>query len=318
MKESEMSLTIPGPFTRTQPGGKVASVEQDAVKPLPVFRKAVKITPDEIQLFSRFIYTLTGIHIEASKAYLLETRLGKILEMEKCSSYTAFYHKVKADHSKTLEMQIIDAITTNETLFFRDSTPFDLLKFKIIPEVIDKRSSTAPNGAQVPIRIWSAACSTGQEVFSIAITLKEILSQFSKYNIKLLGTDISDAAIKQASYGAYNKFEIDRGLARERLQRYFHSSGETWRINDEVRSMAVFRKLNLTEPLMGLGKFDIIFCRNVAIYFALEDRVKLFNKIADALEPDGYLIIGSTESLTGVCPRFIPKRHLKSIFYQLR
>jgi chemotaxis protein methyltransferase CheR len=134
----------------------------------------------------------------------------------------------------------------------------------------------------------------------------------------LLGTDLSDAAIKQASYGLYNRFEIERGLPRECLQRYFLSSGADWKIKDEIRSMATFRKMNLMQPFSGLGKFDIIFCRNVAIYFTLEDRKTLFNKIADVLEPDGYLIIGSTESLTGVCPRFVPKRHLKSIFYQLR
>jgi len=171
---------------------------------------------------------------------------------------------------------------------------------------------------QQPIRIWSAACSTGQEVISIAIVLKELLGAINKYNIKLLGTDLSDAAIRQASYGAYNKFEIERGLPQDRLVHYFTSDGANWKIKDEIRSMAMYQKFNLMHPFSGLGKFDIIFCRNVAIYFTLEDRKKLFNKIADVLEPDGYLIIGSTESLTGVCPRFVPKRHLKSIFYQLR
>ncbi len=278
-------------------------------------KKMIKITPAEIQLFSKYVYSISGIHLEASKAYLLETRIGRLLETENCSSYTEFYHKAKADASKKFEKLIIDAITTNETLFFRDSSPFELLKHKIMPELIDKRASKA---MAVPIRIWSAACSTGQEVFSIAIVLKELFGNTGKYNIKLLGTDLSDAVIKQASYGTYNKFEIERGLPRERLQRYFASSGGNWKIKDEIRSMATFRKFNLMHPMTALGKFDIIFCRNVAIYFTLEDRKKLFNKLADALEPDGYLLIGSTESLTGVCPRFVPKRHLKSIFYQHR
>ena len=278
-------------------------------------KKTIKITPDEITILAKYIYGICGINIEASKAYLLETRLGRLLQAEKCTSYSEFYHKVKADPSKRIEKQIIDAITTNETLFFRDSGPFELLKHKILPEVIDRLSSTVGRGS---LRIWSSACSTGQEVFSIAIVLKELLGTINNYNIHLLGTDLSDAAVKQASYGAYNKFEIERGLPRERLQRYFTSSGSSWKIKDEIRSMATFRKMNLMHPFTALGKFDIIFCRNVAIYFTLEDRKKLFNKIADALEPNGYLVIGSTESLTGVCPRFIPKRHLKSIFYQLR
>ncbi len=276
--------------------------------------KTIKIKPDEIQLISKYIYSISGIHIEASKAYLLETRLGRLLEAEDCASYGEFYHKAKADGTRSLEKKIVDAITTNETLFFRDSNPFELLKHKILPEVIDKHAGK-PNAP--PVRIWSAACSTGQEVYSIAIVLKELLGNLP-VKFKLTGTDLSDAAIKQASYGSYNKFEIERGLPRERLQQYFTPDGANWKIKDQIRAMASFRKFNLMHPFAGLGKFDIIFCRNVAIYFTLEDRKKLFSKIAEVLEPDGFLIIGATESLTGVCPRFVPKRHLKSIFYQLR
>ncbi len=276
--------------------------------------KNVKIKPDEIQLIARYIYGISGIHIEASKSYLLETRLGRLLEAENCPSYTEFYHKAKTDSSKALEKKIVDAITTNETLFFRDGNPFELLKHKILPEVIDKHASKS---VPAPIRIWSAACSTGQEVYSIAIVLKELLGH-TPVKYTLTGTDLSDAAVKQASYGSYNKFEIERGLPRERLQQYFTADGANWKIKDQIRAMATFKKFNLMHPFAGMGKFDIIFCRNVAIYFTLEDRKKLFAKIADILEPDGYLIIGSTESLTGVCPRFVPKRHLKSIFYQLR
>ena len=171
---------------------------QQAMKPIPGIRKTISISPEEVQLFSKFIYNISGIYIDSSKAYLLETRLGKILENHKCESYSAFYHKIKADASKILEKQIIDAITTNETLFFRDSNPFDLLKHKILPEVIDKRASNGYQNGSLPIRIWSAACSTGQEVISIAIILKELLGGLNNYNIKLLGTDLSDAAIKQA------------------------------------------------------------------------------------------------------------------------
>jgi len=278
-------------------------------------KKNIKIKPDEIQLFAKYIHGVSGIHIEASKAYLLETRLGRLLEAEGCATYGEFYQKVKTDRSEALEKKVVDAITTNETLFFRDANPFELLRHKIIPEVIDYHASRT---IAAPIRIWSAACSTGQEVYSIAIVLKELLGRANLVNIDLMGTDLSDAAVKQASYGAYNKFEIERGLPKNQLQRYFFSSGENWKVKDDIRSMATFRKFNLMQPFSALGKFDIIFCRNVAIYFTLEDRKKLFNKIADALEPNGFLIIGSTESLTGVCPRFVPKRHLKSIFYQLR
>lgn len=183
--------------------------------------------------------------------------------------------------------------------------------------MIDARAAKSSLG-KTNLKIWSAASSTGQELYSIAIVLQELLGDLSKYSIKLVGTDISDAAVAQASSGKYNKFEIERGLARDKLTKYFTSVGQTWKVNDQIRAMANFRKFNLMSPFIGLGKFDIVLCRNVAIYFTLEDRKKLFNKIADVLEPDGYLIIGSTESLTGICPRFIPKRHLRSIFYQLK
>ncbi len=216
--------------------------------------------------------------------------------------------------AKKIEKEIIDAITTNETLFFRDKGPFELLQHKILPEIIDARSTKS--SLKPRIKIWSAASSTGQELYSIAIVIKELLKDSTDYLFTLSGTDISDAAVAQASYGKYNRFEIERGLDKKYLQKYFTLFGDSWKIKDEIRAMVNFKKLNLMQPFTSLGKFDIIFCRNVAIYFTLEDRKKLFNKLADSLADDGYLVIGSTESLTGVCPRFVPKRHLRSIFYQ--
>jgi len=275
----------------------------------------IKISPDELRIVAQYIQDISGIYLDQSKAYLFETRLSSVAEEYRCSSYRELHQKAKADASRKIERAIVDAITTNETLFFRDKGPFDLLKHKILPEVIDAR--TAKTGmAKTNIRIWSAAASTGQELYSIAIVIRELLRDLAKYNITLIGTDISDSAIAQASYGKYNKFEIERGLDRAFLQKYFSLFGDSWKIRDEIRSMVNFRKLNLMEPFTALGKFDIIFCRNVAIYFTPQDRTKLFNKIADSLSDDGYLIIGSTESLTGVCSRFVPKRHLRSIFYQ--
>jgi len=277
-----------------------------------------KITPNEIKIISKYIYDISGIYLDQTKTYLFETRLGPLLEKEGFSSYSELYQKARADLGKKLETKIIDAISTNETLFFRDTGPFEVLRHKILPDIIDARSARSSGLLPTSIRIWSAACSTGQEIYSICIVLKELLPDMKKYNIKLLGTDISDAAIAQASYGKYNKFEIERGLAKDKLQKYFSLSGNTWKVKDEIRAMASFRKLNLMLPFAALGKFDIVFCRNIAIYFNMEDRNKLFNKIADLLAPDGCLIVGSTETLTGICPRFEPKRHLRSIFYQLK
>ena len=278
----------------------------------------IKITPNEIKIISKYIYDISGIHLDEKKAYLMETRLKMILENENVSSYMDLYQKAKSDRSGLIEKKIIDAVTTNETLFFRDKSPFDMFKYKVMPDLIDKRSAQTSGLMPVNIRIWSAACSTGQEIYSLAIILKELIPDQKKYKIKLLGTDISSEAVAQASYGKYNKFEIERGLDKENLQKYFIPNGNSWKIKDDIRAMAVFQKRNLMEPFSGIGQFDVIFCRNVAIYFSMEDRKKLFEKIAGVLAPDGYLIIGSTESLTGICPFFEPQRHLRSVFYQLK
>ncbi len=277
----------------------------------------IKVTPEEMKILAGYIRNITGITLSQDKAYLIETRLSKLAEELGCATYSEFYYKARADATKSLERRIVDAVTTKETLFFRDQAPFQLLQHKILPDLIDARKKNR-GSLPVPIRIWSAACSTGQEIYSVAIVLRELLPDFRSYNIKLLGTDISDEAIASASYGAYNQFEIQRGLPQDKLQKFFTKQGDRWRIKDEIRSLAMFKKANLLESLAGLGRFDIILCRNVAIYFTLEDRTKLFNKIASLLEPDGYLIIGSTEHLSGVCDRFEPKRYLRSVFYQLK
>ncbi len=278
----------------------------------------VKIKPEEIPIMSRYIYDLSGIVLDHKKAYLMESRFSSLLNNLGLNSYVDLYNYSRKDSTRQVETRIIDAITTNETLFFRDSSPFEMLQHKILPDLIDRRSSKSSSFFTPRLRIWSAACSTGQEVYSMAMVLHELLAEIGKYDISILGTDLSDAALAQASYGSYNKFEIDRGMARNRLEKYFDQVGESWHVKDFVRGLASFRKLNLMEPFDHLGKFDIVFCRNVAIYFSMDDRKRLFDRIADVMQPDGVLVIGSTESLTGISARFEPQRHLRSIYYQLK
>jgi chemotaxis protein methyltransferase CheR len=277
----------------------------------------MKIDADEFKVFSQYIRTLCGVALDDSKAYLIETRLSGLAQENGCGSFSELYYKSRSDLSKNIPRQIIDAITTNETLFFRDAAPFEMLQYKILPELLDRRRKNMAGRSAVPLRIWSAACSTGQEVYSIAIILKEMLDDINRYNLRLIGTDISNRAVSQASRGVYNKVEIERGLPGGKLERYFSTFETGWKIKDEVRAMATFCTINLLEDFTRLGKFDIIFCRNVAIYFSDQDKANLYRRLASMLEPDGYLIIGSTESLTGVSPLFFPKRHLRSVFYQL-
>lgn len=278
----------------------------------------VNITPEEHGLLCQYVQELSGIHLDESKAYLLETRLASLLEQHRCTTFLELYRKARQPGGEPLRQKIIDRISTNETCFFRDQRPFDLLQHKILPDLIDKRRASHSTVLPVPIRIWSAACSTGQEVYSIAIVLKELLKDFKGYHIRLLGTDLSNAAIMQASRGEYNQFEIKRGLSEKMLRKYFTFNGSAWKINDDVRAMVTFRKLNLIAPLDRLGKFDIIFCRNVGVYFSMADRKRLSDNIRSVLEKDGYLIIGATESLLNVDPHYEPKRYLRSVFYQLK
>jgi chemotaxis protein methyltransferase CheR len=274
---------------------------------------SIAITRDEMPVWSRYIQEICGIHLDESKGYLVETRLGKLLPEAGAANFSELFYKARADTTSKLRGKIIEAITTNETSFFRDSSPFDLLRNKLIPDLIDRRGVA---GARIPIRIWSAACSTGQEAYSTAIVLKELLGDLSRYDIRILGTDISNKVVAQASYGEYNRLELERGLPPDTLARHFMVSGERWKVRDEIRAMATFRTMNLLEPFSFPTPFDIIFCRNVAIYFTEVDKTRLFRNLAKYLARDGALIIGSTESISGLCPELESKRYLRAVFYQ--
>jgi chemotaxis protein methyltransferase CheR len=275
----------------------------------------IRLLPEERNDVARYIYSLCSITLDASKDYLIEGRLNRLLEETGSRSFTQLLSRCGADASGALKRRIIDEITTGETLFFRDQSPFDLLRHKLMPEILDRRARA---GLRTPVRIWSAACSTGQEIYSVAIVLKELLGDRGRCDIRLLGTDISDQAVARASAGIFGPIEVSRGLNDATRTRYFVPHEGGWKIRDEIRAMAGFRRMNLMEDISSLGKFDIIFCRNVAIYFNDQDRVSLFNRLGQRLESDGYLVIGSMESLSGICPQFESKRYLRSVYYQLR
>jgi len=276
----------------------------------------ISITPDEIKVWAQLVYQACGIVLDAGKGYLLESRLGPLLRETASESFSELLYKVKADATRQLTRKVVDAMTTNETSFFRDSSPFELLQHKLLPELIDRRNRTARPGQPVPLRIWSAACSTGQEVYSIGIVIRELIGDSPRYQPQILGTDISDQALKRASYGVFTRMEMERGMNPAYLQKWFIPQADQYKIRDEVRALATFRPINLLEPLIFPYRFDIIFCRNVAIYFSEKDKVSLFDRMAQVLAPDGALIIGSTESITGITTRFAPHRHLRAVYYQ--
>lgn len=243
-----------------------------------------------------------------------------MMEELECETFNELYFLSKNTSCKVLEKSLIDAITTHETSFFRDKAPFELLKQKILPDIIHdrKKHNTVADSKPIPLNIWSAACSTGQELYSIAIIMKEILGNLEQYKIKLLGSDISEKALKKAVSGTYNDFEINRGLSAERMQRFFIKSHDEWKVTEDIREITRFRKINLIHPFHDLGKFDIIFCRNVALYFSKEDRKKFFRAMAKSMHPYSYLFIGSAESLNEFSDMFVSTQAMGATYYQLR
>jgi chemotaxis protein methyltransferase CheR len=277
-----------------------------------------RLEGNEFSLWSSYIYSVTRISLDLSKGYLVETRLSALMRETGSHSYKELLDKVQADSTGGLKRKVVGAITTNETSFFRDTAPFELLRQKLLPDLVDVRGKQFGRAKPLTLRIWSAACSTGQEVYSTAIVCKETLGDLGKYDIRILGTDISDKVVAQASYGKYTRLELDRGLAPDKLNTYFRPDGPDFRVSDPIRALTSFRTLNLLEPLPFPTRFDLVFCRNVAIYFSETDKRLLFDNISRVMAPDGYLIIGSTESLTGVSSRLDPKRYLRSVYYQLK
>ncbi|MEI8094816.1 MAG: protein-glutamate O-methyltransferase CheR [Spirochaetales bacterium] len=272
------------------------------------------LTPDELLAWGRYVRELCGITLDSTKGYLVETRLAALLKETGSASWAELLTRVRSSTDPRLRSQVIDAITTNETSFFRDSTPFELLQHKLIPELIDRRSRLGIR--PIPIRILSAACSTGQEAYSIAITLKELLGDLTAYDVRILGVDISDQAVAAASYGFYHKAELMRGLSEARTQLHFEAAGDRWKVRDELRAFATFRKANLLEPFATTPAFDLIFCRNVAIYFSETDKNLLFRNLIRVLAPEGALLLGSTEVLPGFSAELEAKRHLRGVYFQ--
>jgi len=272
----------------------------------------MQVTSEDITFVTRLVDELCGVVLDDTKAYLIESRLGELARAAGCPSYRDLCQKARHSGDQAMRQKIIDAITTQETLFFRDSGPFEALQHRLLPDVIDAKART-PYAKR--LRIWSAASSTGQEPYSIAMCLSETIPDLSTWDVQILATDISDAAIKQASLGRYAAHEIQRGMPPRLLQKYFTEQGGAWKVKDQLRSMISYQRRNLLQPFTEVGIFDVIFCRNVAIYFDAVRRRDLFLRLADRLAPYGALLVGSSESLLDLGSRFAPHNHCRATFY---
>jgi len=277
----------------------------------------MKISESEFTFMKQFIEQSCGISLVDQKAYLIESRLTHLLVETGSSSYLDLYNKAKADTTNTLRNKIVDAMTTNETLWFRDQAPFDFLKAELARqfhnEFIGKKRSR--------LRIWSAACSTGQEPYSIAIILREFARLNPTFPLELVeitATDISPTALFLARAGRYDQIAISRGLPDDLRNRYFTQDGKTWKINDDIKSMVKLQKLNLQDSFASLGTFDMIFCRNVAIYFSDSFKTDLFSRLAKALTPEGYFFVGASESLSFYSNLFKMHTHNRLVYYRVK
>ncbi|MBN2342515.1 MAG: protein-glutamate O-methyltransferase CheR [Deltaproteobacteria bacterium] len=272
----------------------------------------IKVTQKELLLIRDFVESNCGIVLDDSKSYLVESRLGPILPEIGASNYLELIVSATKDRSDKLKHKIIDCITTNETYFFRDQKPFELLAHKLIPDVLEKQL----NQTKIKLRIWSAAASTGQEVYSVAMVIKELLGKVTDHDIRILGTDISKNALEIASRGLYGKIELSRGLTGARLKKHFTAKEPLWQVNDDLRAVAQFKPTNLLTGATLIPIQDIILCRNVAFYFSKENKQRLFQNLAKKLETGGILVIGSTENLVGMDLPFERKDFHGNIYYQ--
>ncbi|EON92413.1 chemotaxis protein methyltransferase CheR [Marinobacter lipolyticus SM19] len=253
------------------------------------------ITPQEYEAFKTFLQDACGILLGDNKQYLVKSRLRRILEEHQLTTLGELLGRLnRAGHSNLKEV-VIDAMTTNETLWFRDNHPFRILQEKLLPEFADRNSMQ-------PLRIWSAACSTGQEPYSVSMIIEEFRRQRpgKLRDVKLTATDISKSVLEVARKGEYEMIAIGRGLSPERQKQFFTPSlNGGWQIRPQIKSMVEFKELNLLERYM-FGKFDIVMCRNVLIYFSAELKKDILTRIHATLNPGGYLILGASESLNGL------------------
>lgn len=264
------------------------------------------------QVFRQFLQSQCGILLGDNKQYLVSSRLGSMMAKYQTADLSQLVGLAERRGS-SLRQEIIDAMTTNETLWFRDTYPFSVLQERFVPELANQGQ---------PLRIWSAACSSGQEPYSISISLRELLQRSPKAlpsGYEIIGTDISGNILKQAEAGIYDSLALSRGLSDERRTRFFTPVDNTrWQISPQVSSAIKFRSLNLLDSYQALGRFQVIFCRNVLIYFSAELKADIINRMAKLLTPKGYLVLGSSESVTGLSDQFEMVHCRPGIVYRLK
>jgi chemotaxis protein methyltransferase CheR len=252
------------------------------------------LSTSDIDYLRDLVAEQSGNVVSHRQAYLLENRLSAIASKEGMSDASQLVSEVKRTRDRQLQTKIAEAITVNETSFFRDIHPFNALKQQIIPDLIKARSATRS------LNVWCAACSSGQEPYSIAMTLLDEFQELKNWKVRVLATDISEEMLAKGRAGEFSQLEVNRGLPARKLIQHFDRTGTSWTAKKELRSLIEFRRMNLSEILPSIGEFDIIFIRNVLIYFDQPTKEKILHRASKLLKRDGYLFLGSSETTIGI------------------
>ena len=268
------------------------------------------MTPHDYDYLRRLLKTRSGLVLSSEKHYLVESRLLPVARRAGLFNLTSLVAKLHGPDSESLIVEVVEAMTTNESFFFRDKIPFDHFRETIMPTLLTARAASRR------IRIWCAAAATGQEPYSLAIALKEMGKDLRGWRIEIVATDLSTEVLEKAKSGIYSQFEVQRGLPVMMLIKYFAQIGETWQIVPELRSMVKFMPLNLLDNFAHLGRFDVVLCRNVLIYFDQATKIGVLERIADVTERDGFLMLGGAETVVGLTERFRPVPDKRGMYAQ--
>jgi chemotaxis protein methyltransferase CheR len=268
------------------------------------------MTDVEFDFLRTYLKARSGLALSGEKRYLVESRLGPVCRRFNLATLHDLVNALKGGREAAMEKAVVEAMTTNETFFFRDRAPFDLFRDVLLPEAMARRA------AQRRLRIWCAAASTGQEPYSLAMMLHEAAPRLAGWTVDLVATDLSTEVLERARAGLYSHFEVQRGLPVQLLIKHFEQVGEQWRIAANLRQMVDFRPLNLLQPFDQLGTFDIVYCRNVLIYFDAATKGDVLARISASLAPDGAVLLGAAETVIGLTDRLAPNSQHRGLYNQ--
>jgi chemotaxis protein methyltransferase CheR len=266
------------------------------------------MTPLDYDFLRKALKARSGLVLSADKQYLVESRLLPIARKAGFANLGELVAALKRGDTDALMSKVVEAMTTNETFFFRDKTPFENFRSTVLPALLAAR-----RGCRT-IRIWCAAASTGQEPYSLAMALKDVEASVAGWRIEIIATDLASEVLEKAQAGIYSQFEVQRGLPIQLLIKYFTKVGDMWRIAPEIRAMVKFKQLNLLADFSALGTFDVIFCRNVLIYFDQETKIGLLNRLSRIAAGDGYLVLGAAETVVGLTDSFRTVPELRGLY----